>query len=185
MKPVRFLPLALLLLSGFVAAQSADNPSQKLHSLFDQDWEYQMQHDPVSASQLGDRRWNDQWGDTSLNSLREQFQHSNQMLKELHAIERKQLSPEDQLNYDIFEYNTKDYVESEQYKWYLVRTNTFSGIQTIEGLVDSLRSKLLKITNDWIGRLHNFPAYMDQNIALCTRESNSMWSFRGSLAKKF
>jgi uncharacterized protein (DUF885 family) len=115
---------------------------------------------------LGDRRWNDQWGDTSLNSLREQFQHANQELKELHAIDRRQLSLEDQLNYDIFEYNTKDYVESEQYKWYLVRTNTFSGIQTIEGLVNSLRFETVKDYDDWIGRLHNFPAYMDQNIGL-------------------
>jgi uncharacterized protein (DUF885 family) len=155
-----------LLLSSFIAAQASDNPTQKLHSLFDRDWEYQMQHDPVTASELGDRRWNDQWGDTSLNSLREQFQHANQELKELHAIDRRQLSLEDQLNYDIFEYNTKDYVESEQYKWYLVRTNTFSGIQTIEGLVNSLRFETVKDYDDWIGRLHNFPAYMDQNIGL-------------------
>jgi len=47
------------------------------------------------------------------------------MLKELHAIDRSQLSPEDQLNYDVFEYNSKDFDESEQHKWYLVRTNTF------------------------------------------------------------
>jgi len=153
-------------LLSFIAAQAADNSTQQLHSLFNRDWEYQMQHDPVSASELGDRRWNDQWPDVSLNSLREQFQHGRQELQELHAIDRGRLSPEDQLNYDVFEYNVKDYVESEQYKWFLVRTNTFSGIQTVEGLVNSLRFETVKDYDDWLGRLHKFPAYMDQNISL-------------------
>jgi len=161
----RLLALILLLLN-FIPAHAADNPTQRLHSLFDRDWEYQMQHDPVGASELGDRRWNDQWPDVSLNSLREQFQNGRQELQELQAIDRSKLSLEDQLNYDVFEYNVKDYVESEQYKWYLVRTNTFSGIQTVEGLVNSLRFETVKDYDDWLGRLHNFPAYMDQNIAL-------------------
>jgi uncharacterized protein (DUF885 family) len=156
----------LLLLVNFIPAHAADNPTQQLHSLFDRDWEYQMQHDPVGASELGDRRWNDQWPDVSLNSLREQFQNGRLELQELHAIDRSKLSLEDQLNYDVFEYNVKDYVESEQYKWYLVRTNTFSGIQTVEGLVNSLRFETVKDYDDWLGRLHNFPAYMDQNITL-------------------
>src|SRR5262249_29839626 len=154
------------LLVSFIPAHAADNAAQQLHSLFDRDWEYQMQHDPVNASALGDRRWNDLWPDVSLNSQREQFQNGRQELQELQAIDRGKLSPEDQLNYDVFEYNVKDYVESEQYKWYLVRTNTFSGIQTVEGLVNSLRFETVKDYDDWLGRLHNFPAYMDQNIAL-------------------
>ena len=47
---------------------AADNAAtQSLHQLFDQDWEYQMAHvDPVGASHLGDRRWNDQWENLSL-----------------------------------------------------------------------------------------------------------------------
>ena len=165
MRSGRLLALLLLVLN-FTPAQAADNPTVRLHSLFDRDWEYQMQHDPISASELGDRRWNDQWPDVSLNSLREQFQNGKQELQQLHAIERSKLSAEDQLNYDVFEYNVKDYVESEQYKWYLVRTNTFSGIQTIEGLVNSFRFETVKDYDDWLGRLGNFPAYMDQNISL-------------------
>jgi len=165
MRSGRLLALLLLVLN-FTPAQAADNPTVRLHSLFDRDWEYQMQHDPISASELGDRRWNDQWPDVSLNSLREQFQNGKQELQQLHAIERSKLSAEDQLNYDVFEYNVKDYVESEQYKWYLVRTNTFSGIQTVEGLVNSFRFETVKDYDDWLGRLHNFPAYMDQNISL-------------------
>ena len=159
------LLIAVLVISA--ASHATDNTAtQALHHLFDQDWEYQMAHDPVAASELGDRRWNDQWENLSLDSLHQRFQHTREMLTRLHAIDRAQLSPQDQVSYDVFEYNANDYLEGEQYKWYLVRTDTFDGIQTIENVVDSLRFETVKDYDDWLGRMHNFPAYMDQNIGL-------------------
>jgi uncharacterized protein (DUF885 family) len=155
----------LLTLLASTLAFAAD-PAQSLHQLFDSEWEYQMAHNPIRASLLGDRRWNDKWPDVSLLATREQYQHAHEVLKQLHAIDRTQLSPEDQLNYDVFDYNTTDFAEGERYKWYLVRTNTFSGIQTVEGLVNSLRFETVKDYDDWIARMHNFPAYMEQNISL-------------------
>jgi uncharacterized protein (DUF885 family) len=156
--------LLLTLLASTLAF--AGDPTQSLHQLFDSEWEYQMAHNPIRASLLGDRRWNDKWPDVSLPAMREQYQHAQDVLKQLHAIDRTMLSPEDQLNYDVFDYNTTDFAEGERYKWYLVRTNTFSGIQTVEGLVNSLRFENVKDYDDWIARMHNFPAYMDQNISL-------------------
>src|SRR4051812_12526711 len=57
---------------GFVAffcmmriAFAAD-PVESLHKLFKDEWEYTMEQAPAWASQLGDRRWNEQWGDASL-----------------------------------------------------------------------------------------------------------------------
>ena len=148
-------------------SSAADNAaSQSLHQLFDREWEYQMAHDPVTASELGDRRWNDKWQDLSLNAVQETFLHSREVLAQLHAIDRTQLSPDDQVSYDVFDYNTNDYLEGEPFKWYLVRTNTFEGIQTVEGTVNSLRFETVKDYDDWLGRMHNFPAYMDQNIGL-------------------
>lgn len=159
------LVIAALVIS--TASYAADSTAtQALHQLFNEDWEYQMAHDPVAASELGDRRWNDQWENLSLDSLHERFQHAREMLTRLHAIDRAQLSPQDEVSYEVFEYNTKDYLEGEQYKWYLVRTDTFDGIQTVENVVDSLRFETVKDYDDWLGRMHNFPAYMDQNIGL-------------------
>jgi len=159
--------VTLILFAPLTGRAAGDNPAtQSVHRLFDREWDYQMEHNPVRASLLGDRRWNDRWPDLSLNSMREQFVHARDVLEELHAIDRAQLSSEDQLSYDVFDYNVNDFAEGEQYKWYLVRTNTFSGIQTVEGLVHSLRFENPKDYEDWIQRMHNFPAYMDQNIGL-------------------
>ena len=46
------LLIAALVIS--TASHAADNTAtQSLHQLFDQDWEYQMAHDPVAASRTG------------------------------------------------------------------------------------------------------------------------------------
>ena len=71
---------------------TAENPAtSQLHQLFDQDWEYQMEHNPVRASLLGDRRWNDRWPDVRLESLHAQYQHARETLVSLHAIDRAKL----------------------------------------------------------------------------------------------
>jgi uncharacterized protein (DUF885 family) len=164
---MRFWRIAVLcLISTTLAFAANPSPTDTLHQLFDTEWEYQMAHNPVHASLLGDRRWNDKWPNVSLAAMQEEYQHGRQVLDDLHRINRAQLSSEDQLNYDVFEYNQSDYVQGEQYKWHLVRTNTFSGIQTVEGLVNSLRFETVKDYDDWIGRMQNFPAYIDENIAL-------------------
>jgi uncharacterized protein (DUF885 family) len=147
--------------------QSAENSAtQSLHQLFDREWEYRMAHHPVEASLLGERRYNDKWQDVSLKGMQEEFRHAREILNQLHTIDRGQLPPEDQLNYDVFDYNTRDFVAGEPFHWYLVRTNTFSGIQTVEGLVNSLRFETIKDYDDWVGRMRNFPPYMDENIEL-------------------
>jgi uncharacterized protein (DUF885 family) len=150
-----------------VSSHAIDNEAtQALHQLFDREWEYQMEHDPVTASELADRRWNDKWQDLTPDAVRETFKHAREVLAQLHAIDRSHLSTEDQVSYDVFDFNTSDYLAGEQYKWYLVRTNTFEGIQTVEGIVNDLRFETVKDYDDWLGRMHNFPAYMDQNIGL-------------------
>jgi len=57
----------------FYCAQAADNPTQKLHSLFDRDWEYQMQHDPVGGFPAWRPALERSVGDVSLGSQRQQF----------------------------------------------------------------------------------------------------------------
>jgi len=165
---MHFLRLSWVLLAVLPAlALAAENDATRaLHDLFDRDWEYQMEQNPLWASSLGDRRWNDKWPDESLAAIHARYDHARQNLKELHSIDRAGLSREDQVSYDVFEFDQKDAIEAEQYHWDLVRTNTYSGIQTAEREVDELRFETVKDYDDWLARLRNFPAYMDQNIAL-------------------
>ena len=137
-----------------------------LHALFDREWEWELTQDPLWASYLGDRRWNDRWEDISTGALAARQAHRQAVLKDLAAIPREQLSAADRLNYDLFRHQYQMTVEGFQHRQHLIRTSTLSGVQGTEGVVDSLRFQTVKDFDDWLARLDAFPAYMDQNIAL-------------------
>ena len=90
---------------------SANKTSRSLHELFAAEWEYTMEQNPAWASQLGDRRWNDRWGDTSPAALQKRHEHNLQVLERLKKIDRRKLPPADQLNYDLFQKDSLTGVE--------------------------------------------------------------------------
>src|SRR6266513_5927889 len=113
--------IAILLLSGRLQAQEArmNEATKALHKLFASEWDYWMEQYPTWASSLGDRRWNDRWEDLSLEAIEKDHQHRTRVPARLKAIDRRRLSPPDQLNYDLFR---KDYamaIEGDPYHWYL------------------------------------------------------------------
>jgi uncharacterized protein (DUF885 family) len=162
---------ALIGTLAFTAACGAprsqdDEAAGRLRALFDREWEWELSQDPLSASYLGDARWNDRWPDLSLEATAARQAHRQEVLRELAAIPRDRLPEVDRTNYDVFKYQYDMTVEGLQHRYHLIRTATYDGIQTIEQIVDSLPFATVKDFDDWLARLEAFPAYMDQNIAL-------------------
>jgi len=157
--------LVILLLANSAFAQDTAS-TRALHDLFDREWEYDLQQDPTRASRLGDRRWNDRWGDVSLTAIKSRHDHDLEVLRQLATIDRGRLSTADQLNYDLFRKGYESSVEEYQYRWYLIPLNQRGGIQTENELADSLRFETVKDYEDWVARLKAFPVYMEQTIAL-------------------
>lgn len=171
LKKMRFLACAFViafLLSAHVQAQErqVNEETQSLHDLFASEWDYQMQEFPGRASRLGDRRWNDRWGDHSLEAIDNRHQHAIEVVAKLRSIDREALTPSDQLNYDLFLKDYQEWIEGYQYRWHLIPLNQRGGIQTANELADALRFETLKDYEDWLARLRAFPNYMDQTIAL-------------------
>jgi uncharacterized protein (DUF885 family) len=151
----------------------ADNPSvAALHQLFDSQWDRSMREDPLNASDLGDRRYNDQWPVVSLAAIMTSHRADEQALADLARIERATLPPDEQVNYDLFEWKYRDRLESYTYHEYLFPLNQLGGIQTVGDTVQTLRFTTLKDYQDWLGRLQTFAPYMDQTIALLQQGVN-------------
>lgn len=177
---LRVLPIMLALgvmLAGLTRlggsmSNSHDDPTgdtaRNLHSLFAREWDYEMQREPVWASSLGDRRWNDRWPDVSLQAIQKDHEHRIAVLGVLKAIDRSRLSAREQLNYDIFKEQYESAVEGYDFHWFLIPLNQREGIQTSDTLGDELRFETLKDYQDWIARLRAFPAYLDETMALMT-----------------
>jgi uncharacterized protein (DUF885 family) len=140
--------------------------AKALGELFASEWDYWMEQDPTWASTLGDRRWNDRWGDRSLEAIDRRHSHNVEVLAKIESIDRSALSPADRLNYDLFVKEYRDEVEGHRYRWYLIPLNQRGGIQTADELADALRFQTVKDYEDWLARLNSFPVYMEQTIGL-------------------
>ena len=166
-KPSRFAIIPTLLLVFLTSAFGQDSATTKaLHDLFDREWEYQLQQNPTRASSLGDRRWNDRWGDASLEGIKRRHEHNLVVLAELAKIDRSKLSARDQLNYDLFKQDYETNVEGYKYRWYLIPLNQRGGIQSQDELASSLRFETVKDYEDWIARMKALPTLMDQTIGV-------------------
>src|SRR5690242_11820819 len=106
------LMLGVITLSTLLAAQKPGpkpaGAADRLHKLFDAEWEYTMRESPEWASQLGDKRYNDRWSDASLANIKKRHQHSLEVAQQLAAIPRTGLSQTDQINYDMFKRDLDD-----------------------------------------------------------------------------
>lgn len=137
-----------------------------LNDFFESEWNYEMEQNPVRASFLGDRRWNDRWGDRSLEAYRKREEHMPDALARLARIDRAQLSPADHLNYDLFKKDLETDIEEAKFRGYLMPINQRGGPQTLDELGERLRFETVKDYEDWVARLRAFPLLMDQQITL-------------------
>jgi uncharacterized protein (DUF885 family) len=140
--------------------------TKTLHDLFAAEWDYQLEQYPTWASRLGDRRWNDRWGDESLDAIDRRNRHYLEVLTRLGSIKREDLYPADRLNYDLFQKDYENEIQEHRYRWHLIPLNQLGGVQTADELADALRFETLKDYDDWLARLRALPEYIEQTTAL-------------------
>lgn len=162
---MRCFPLLFLCLC-LVPRMSLAAPADDLHALFAAEWEHAMEVNPTWASRLGDRRWNGQWDNVSPAAVEWEHQHARGVLKKLDAIPRGELTPADQLNYDLFRKNYELSVAEHPLGQWLLAINQRDGIQLADELADSLPFDKLQDYEDWLARLRAFDGYMDQTLEL-------------------
>ena len=150
-----------------VTASNPEAATAALHALFDREWDRAMRENPIGASDLGDYRFNDLWPDVSMAAINRSHAEDQQALDDLAKIDRTQLTPQDQVSYDLFQWEHQDSLDSYNFHEYLFPLNQLGGIQTVGDIAtQSLRFEKLKDYQDWLKRLQTFGPYMDQTIAL-------------------
>ena len=156
-------PPAPLAAPGNAATAAA---TSALHRLFRRDWDRQMREHPLTASDLGDRRFNDRWPDRSVAAIGRAHAADASALAALRRIDRAALDPQDRISYDLFEWQHEDALDAYRFHEYLFPLNQLGGIQTAGDYAQTLRFVTAKDYADWLHRLRTFGTYMDQTIAL-------------------
>ncbi|MCA1797883.1 MAG: DUF885 domain-containing protein [Xanthomonadaceae bacterium] len=161
--------LSVLFLNGCqlaVSAAPADEQIAALHALFDDAWERRLRENPTFASNLGDLRWNDQWGDASLEAIEARHRATEGELERLRGISRDTLPPAERLNYDLFEQRLANDVAAHRYRDFLMPISQRGGVQTLHNMTETLRLDTTRHYEDWLARLASVDTLIDQNIAL-------------------
>ena len=127
--------------------------SSELHAFFDAEWERSLRESPETASQHGDPRYNDRWTDLSLPAIAAREAADRPALAKLKAIDRAQLSAEDQLSYDVFLWQIEKAVERQKFKEYQRAVSQRGGIQNAEELTEVLPFATTKDYRDWLARM--------------------------------
>ena len=158
------LRFAIILI--FLTNMSAHaDPGGDFRTLLDETWEWQLVQNPVFASSLGDRRFNDQWTDNSIEAIEERQKQERAFLDRVIAIDASQLSAADQLNYDLFRHQLQNAIDGQQYKEHLMPMSQRGGIQSLESTAERLRMQTVKDYEDWLARMAKVETVIEQTRA--------------------
>ncbi|MFQ6673241.1 MAG: DUF885 family protein [Fidelibacterota bacterium] len=156
--------MAVLILS---CGPGNQNTGQRLHELFQEEWETRLKENPEFATFLGDDRYNDRLTDLSLTRIEQRHEWTQGFLQRLLSMDRARLGDADKLNYDLFKKQLEFRVERYPYHDFLMPVNQMGGLQIdFPNLVNITPFRNVRDYDNYLARLAAFPTYVDQTIAL-------------------
>jgi len=150
---MQIVHIALCTLVLGLAQTSLAGPAEDFAALLDEAWEWQLKENPMMASGLGDRRYNDQWTDSSIQGIKRRQDETREFLRRVYAIDRNALSEDDQLNYELFRRSLQDRVDLFKFDSHLIPFYQRGGVQNLDSNTSRLRFVTVKDYEDWIARL--------------------------------
>ncbi len=143
---------------------------QKLNELFESYWQRNSQLDPLAATAYGDNRYNDQLPNNQTRAFRDTLRSFYQShLTRLQQFDREKLSANDQLSYDIFEYEMQRGLNGLKLNTWMMPANQMYGLHLTLGQYGSGQGiqpfKTVQDYDNWLGRARGFTAWTDSAIA--------------------
>src|SRR5208282_5392754 len=126
------LTIAILLPAAVAAAanQPADLEARRkaLNDLLHEQWEYTMRTNPIYASILGDKRYNDKLDDFSQKAIDDNLEQTRRFLDRFEAIDTTGFPEQEVLNKQLMVRDLAMTVEGARFKPWEMPVNQFSGI---------------------------------------------------------
>ena len=144
-------------------ATPADARLTAQNALFNEYWETTLKMNPTVATQVGDYRYNDKLGDTSLAGIAHRHEVNQSFLKRIKAIATDGFSEEDRTSHDLFVRQLQENEDDWDLKDYEMPISALGGIHTgLADLPNSVPLDSVKHYEDYIARLHAIPTALRQ-----------------------
>ncbi|HLT90523.1 MAG TPA: DUF885 domain-containing protein [Woeseiaceae bacterium] len=162
MTSFRLLTLVVLLAPAYAAA----GPAEDLARLLADAWAWELRENPVRASRLGERRYDDRWRDMSLAAIERREREQRAFMERLRAIDPEALGDEDRLNYELFRRQLENDLDAFRFRTYLMPVSHRGGVQNLESLAEALPFTTLEHYEDWLARMAAVDTVLEQARAL-------------------
>jgi uncharacterized protein (DUF885 family) len=145
---------------------AGDSADAQLQQLFDDEWDARMVREPLFASRMGVADYNDRLPDRSPHAQRRYLDEDRAFLERLQNVDRVSLSPEQQVNYDLFDFIVSHRVKLAEYRPYRIPILSDSGFHmNIQRMYESMPFKTVADYEQYLKRLQAVGPYFEQNIA--------------------
>ena len=150
-------------------ATTAVDASLTLNALFEEYFERNLELNPISATFIGDYRYNDRMANSNSPEYRAaETAMDKEFLRRLLEVDRGQLGYQDQLSYDLFRINREQSLEGNEFPSHLQPINQFYSLTNFFVQLGSGASahpfKTVKDYDDFLSRADQFAINVDQVI---------------------
>ena len=121
--------LSFLSLFILLSGSSSIDENERFLSLLDKEWHYELSQSPVYATAMGEKGYETEWQDLSLEAINLRKTHSVELLEKLKVFNPKKLTTDNQLNLRLFQQLTEIEIETSEYKRHLLPFSHRGGIQ--------------------------------------------------------
>ena len=138
----------------------------KFETYLNEDWEIYLNENPLFASYVGDKRFNDKIKSNSIDVFNDSKKSDTSSLNKLRQINQSILSDENKLNYKLKEFDLLNNIESKEFPTYYLRLNQRGGIQSFYETGNRLVYTSKKDYLDWLSRLEQFSQNINTSLEI-------------------
>ncbi len=164
-----FLKLSAAVMAGALVAASPvlASPAEDFKELVDAAWAYTLEQNPVFATSLGVRDYDDQVGSATLGAQKEQAEMAARFLARLDAIPVRELSAADKVNYGILRRSLMEQVEADSYGQRTINfTNRGGWHSGFAGMANNLPFRTKADYESYVTRLKHYGRVNSESIAV-------------------
>ena len=164
--------LKILLASASLvfAFPAAATPAEDLQRLLTEHWQWVLRNDPITATRLGVRDYDDRLADISLEAADREAREAQALLDRLNAIPADQLGAADRTNHALLRRNLSEQIERNRFGQRMILYSQRGGWhQGFAGMADALPFRTRADYESYLRRLEQYPQLNQEAIRITRR----------------